>query len=304
MVLIYTKLKNLFEKLHIPHAYKVATEMSTGCQMIDIEKKTYFHTNDYLVGGSEPDGIDGIIFKYKNVNFTFYKTSDKYSVNFSIFQENDDEKAFNCSVIMIDKNDGSVDISGISYDPKCFTIVQVHTFGPNPSGKLLLKATLAFIGKIKNHYDIKYIKLRDNSMKACKSINNNIPFDTYLMFVSGNTWYGKYGFIPFNQEQKKTDREKLKLYLKNQKIIKNTKIKNTNIAKYIKKAFIKLKRKVSNNDVDDLIDKNKDESIMKFMQMLSKNYDEFCGIFYYIYDDLMKELKMSNLHGNVYWKEI
>lgn len=303
MVLIYTKLKNLFEKLHIPHAYKVASEMSTGCQMYHIEKKPYFHTNDYLVGGSEPDGIDGVIFKYKNVNFTFYKTSDKYSINFSIFQENDDEKAFNCSVIMIDRIEKSADISGISYDPKCFTHPQVNTFGHNASGKLLLKVTLAFISKIKNHYEIKYIKLRDNSNKPCKIVGQSIPFDIYLMFVSGDTWYGKYGFVPFSQEQRKTNREKLKTYIKNQKIVKNTKVKDVNILKYVKRAFKKLK-KVFDDDIDKLVNNNKDISIMKFMQMLSKNYDEFCGLFYYMYEDLMNDLKMFNMHGEVYWKEI
>ncbi len=40
------------------------------------------------------------------------------------------------------------------------------------------------------------------------------------------------------------------------------------------------------------------------MQNLSKNYDEFCGIFYYMYDDLTRELGISSAHGEVYWKEI
>lgn len=303
MVHIHIKLRNIFEKLHISEAHKVAVEMSRSCQMRDVELKPYFN-DDYLVGGSEADGIDGIVFKYKNVNFTFYKTSDKYSIIFSIFQENDDEKAINCSVIMIDRIEKSADVSGISYDPKCFTQPQVHTFGPDISGKLLLKATLAFIEKMKNHYDIKYIKLRDNSRKPCKTVDDSIPFDTYLMFVSGHTWYGKYGFVPFNQISKKTNKEKLKLYTDNQKIIKNTKVKNTDIAKYIKKAIKKLKRKVLDDDVNDLVNKNKDKSIMEFMQIMSKNYNEFCGIFYYIHENLMKELGIFNLHGEVYWKEI
>ncbi len=215
MVLIHAKLRNLFEKLHIPDAHKVAVDMSTACQMIDIERKPYFQSNKYLVGGAEDDGI---VFKYKNVNFIFYKTSDKYSVNFSIFQENDDDEAVNCSVIMIDRMEGSADISGISYDPKCFTLPQVNSFGNDSTGKLLLKVTLTFIKKMKNHYNIKYIKLRDNSMKSCGTVGQNIPFYIYLMIVSGDTWYGKYGFVPFNQEQKKTDKEKRKSYLKNQKI--------------------------------------------------------------------------------------
>ena len=303
MVLIHIKLRNLFEKLHISEAHKVAVEMSRSCQMLNIEKKPYFN-DDYLVGGSEPDGIDGIIFKYKGVNFTFYKTSDKYSINLSIFQGDDDEKSMNCSVIMIDKIEKSADISGISYDPKCFSGPQVNSFGPEPSGKLLLKVTLAFIEKIKNHYDIKYIKLKDNSRKSCITNGNGVPFDTYLMFVSGNTWYGKYGFVPFDQGKKKTDKNKLKDYTKNQKIVKSTKVKNTNIAKYIKKAIKKLKRKVSDEDVDRLVEKNKDKSIMDFMQIMSKNYDEFCGIFYYIYKDLMYDLRIYDFHGEVYWKEI
>ncbi len=303
MVHIHIKLRNLFEKLHISEAHKVAVEMSRSCQMIDIERKPYFN-DDYLVGGSEADGINKIIFKYKNVNFTFYKTSDKYSIIFSIFQGNDDEKAINCSVIMIDRIEGSADISGISYDPKCFTQPQVNSFGPDISGKLLLKATLAFIEKMKDHYDIKYIKLRDNSRKPCKTAGDSVPFDTYLMFVSGHTWHGKYGFVPFNQELKKTNMEKFKKYTNNQKIVKNTKVKEINIAKYIKKAFKKLKRKVSDDYVDDLVNKNKEKSIMEFMQMMSKNYDEFCGIFFYMYDDLINELHMSSLHGEVYWKEI
>lgn len=295
------KLTQIFKKLKIINPLAVSTHMISDFKWYIENPFKYDEISKTIAGGAESDGIDGIVFKYKNINFIFFKHSDEYNIIFSIFREdNDDNKS--CCVIMINREEHSAYISGISYDKKCFTNAQINAFKSDATGKLLLRASLAFIDKMKDHYKLKYIYLKDNSSKPCKIAHDNIPLGTFLMFVSGNTWYGKYGFIPFNYEKQITDTYKLKKYKNNQEIIKTTKIKDTNIKKYIGKAIKKLN--ISSKGLDDYVDERLNMTILKFMKEFSIDYDVFCGIFYYIYRDIMDDLKIYNLHETIYWKEL
>ena len=49
--------------------------------------------------------------------------------------------------------------------------------------------------KYKNKLGINMIILTDNSIKICNK--KNIILSKMLILLTGDTWYGKYGFKPF-----------------------------------------------------------------------------------------------------------
>jgi hypothetical protein len=99
----------------------------------------------------------------------------------------------------------------LSYDDKCFADKNGKW-----SGSDLLQIAFQIIDKIKDMYNIKTITLMDNSQKFCKE-GKNIDLGLMLTLLTGDTWYGKYGFRP--KEKLLADH-----YEKNKKIMKNKKL--------------------------------------------------------------------------------
>jgi len=96
--------------------------------------------------------------------------------------------------------------------------------------------------KICNHLKIQQIQLLDDSYINCKN-NDEYYFRINLiksrMMIEGDTWYGKYGFHPLDEEDKikyeKNKKKYLSLLTKNI-FIKNILYKTPEITKY-KKTF-------------------------------------------------------------------
>ena len=181
---------------------------------------------------------------------------------------------------------------------QCFLGIDISN-----KGSLMLNFTLDFIEQyIARKYDVRYIQLRDNSFKKCNIIKKNIDLDSLYMFTHGETWYGKYGFIPFDFGLEKTNKNELADYVKNQNIVKTTLVKDTKIRQYIHEAMKELN--FINKHIDKKIDVFQNESIMIFFKHFVKNYDSMCGIFCHFYKQLMEDLNMVNLHGRSYWKQL
>ena len=295
------KISNILKKLGLKHTNTIVTELTTGGQL------SYYYElyNNFknMTGGKK--AVKEII-HYKNNVFVFYRYKVGNAVHYALHPEENIDKLPECSLIIINKIKKSATIHGIVYyeDLKCFTDAQVNTIGSEIGGKLLLKLSLAIINKVKDHYNLKYIQLTDNSRKKCDLINEFIDLDSLKMLTSGNTWYGSYGFIPFNSTSEKTDKMSYKDYLHNQKIVKNTLVKNANIEKYVMKAIDKYKLKINKNDMKTVIKKYDNTSVMKCLKDLTDKYDKHCAIFHYLYNKLMSDLNMKNLHGRVYWKQL
>jgi len=98
-------------------------------------------------------------------------------------------------------------VDNITKYPDCTRIGIPKTKG----GSLLLNLMLDFVKKyLKPLYGLKYIQLRDTSHLWCEKSKINIDFDSFYMLTHGDTWYGKYGFIPFDINTNKIDQIKLK----------------------------------------------------------------------------------------------
>jgi len=81
-----------------------------------------------------------------------------------------------------------------------------------------------------------------------KKINKTINLDDFMMLTKGNTWYGRYGFIPYDTNKNDTHKEKYKQYMKNRKLVNSVLIK-----KYQHIRILKNSNKKSNEKKKEIL---------------------------------------------------
>ena len=121
------------------------------------------------------------------------------------------------------------------------------------------------------------------------------------MFIHGETWYGSYGFIPYDSAHRKKNKLMIKAYKNNKKITMFTKVKDTKMNEHMKYAIKKLNLKMIDSDVDAFLNINKDMILTDFFSKFLEKYDIMCGVFSIIIDRLVLELNMTNLYGISYF---
>lgn len=293
------KLSNILKMLHVPNHFKIALQILGGSDML---KYQHMYPDTPLLGGAKKTNE---VIEYKGAKFIFYYYGDKYSITYTLHPQND--TALKCSVVIVDVKGKHTILHGLTYDPDCFEDPKCKKFGDGwQNGSTLLKISLDFIKLLRTKYEINYIVLVDNSQKYCEKVGKMIDLDSFLMLTTGNTWYGKYGFVPFDTTDEKTNILVLKDYKRNQKIVTNTLVKNTNIKKILLTAIDKYSLDFDVNYMTKALDKyiTKDVTIMKCLIDLAKKYDKTCVLFYYTYKNIMADLKMRDLHGTTYWKKL
>ena len=106
--------------------------------------------------------------------------------------------------------------------------------------------------------------------------------------------FGKYGFIPFDPDNKKLDKKNYEIYKTNQKIVNSRLVKSTNLKNILLNAnkelnFTTIKK------TEKIIEKFKNETIKKFMYDMMKKYDKSCHIISEIYKNIMADIGIFNL---------
>ena len=181
MAHIYKYYSSLFKRLNIINYQTVYPKI--------IQEDFEFYMNYANFGGTKQSTKK---FKYSNGKYTFiiHQDIDSEHITFSIMC--DDIDIYMLMFIPINKN--YVYLQSINYYENC-------SFPEMPKtneGTLLLKTTLNFIKSIKDRYNLKYVQLMDNSVFNCKTDKQNTPLSNLSMLTRGHTWYGKYGFVPFD----------------------------------------------------------------------------------------------------------
>lgn len=292
------KIVKILEKLKIKNAYDVVVQIAHGSNLNYFYK--LYHNFENMSGGTK-EVKEFVTYKKATFGFIKYRIGD--AIHYALHPNEDIDKSPECVLIIVDKVEKYASIHNISYhkDSKCITKTQAESIGSEKGGSILLKVSLALIDAIKDHYELKYVMLNDNSRKYCELIEESIDLDSFYMLIHGDTWYGKYGFEPFDTSLKKTNKLVLKDYKQNQKIVKKTLVKNTNIKKYILAAIKKYNLNLKISDIDKVMEKYNDQPIMKCLRDLSTKFDTNCAIFFYMYKKLMVDLNMKDLHGRAYW---
>ena len=153
----------------------------------DFIKSQIFKLNYQIGGGSK------LTVEYKNNKYTFEEIhDDNFYVLYSI-----DKNPFDCVVVVISKEFKIAEIHGIN-NIESFMIYS----NTNVESKLL-QITIMILKKYQHILDINYIVLTDNSLKKCN--NKDIKLSTMLILLTGDTWFGKYGFKLYDNSKNKLD---------------------------------------------------------------------------------------------------
>jgi hypothetical protein len=226
---------------------------------------------------NQTGGVDKTFkIKYYNNEYEFQQVHDDiYYVLYSI-----DE--FECVSVVIDKEKSSAEIHGIGNYKSCLKESNVNV------GSTLLKITLKMLKKFKDKLDINKILLTDNSLKKCN--NKNIKLSTMLTLLTGDTWYGKYGFRPIKEHL-------VKKYENNKKIMNTIILKDIDLIKYLK--MTKLNKKVIEKS-KIFIDKHQLFLVKDYLVKFIKEYDKTCKYFYDFYLTLFIDLGLYDLHRETF----
>ena len=236
--------------------------------------------------------------KYK-FKMTLEKTKYDILLNILTF-EKDNPK--HCALINIERNLHIAYLSNISYFRNCTTPDLVRTKG----GSTILQFLLGFLKKNKDVLGINRIVLKDNSIKVCNNCPHNIQLNTMYFLLHHQTWYGKYGFRPFDKIEMKPDIQYTKLYNQNREKISQLKVKDTKLGNYFKEA-IKEYDKNKNIDLDhmlNIVNLWKDKPLSQVLRVMMKDYDKYCCIFGYIQKMLYIDLNLQNFYGFDFYLDI
>lgn len=209
---------------------------------------------------------------------------DDYYILFS-----KDEKE-ECVMIVISKKEKTAEIHGIGNYRSCLLDTTENV------GSTLFKITIKMIKKYKDRFGIEMIILADNSVKKCN--NNNIKLSNMLTLLTGETWYGKYGFRPIEYSDNKyiIDKHSSELYEKNKHIIDTLKISDFDLIKYImmidNDPLIKATLKII---------KQYPEMLLKdYLTNILKRYDENCYYFHKFYMKLYDDIDLHDFHRQLF----
>ncbi len=287
-ILLPMRLDNLLKRLNIPN-YKQITNKLLLCENFYFNK--YF--NNYQVGGGKAWHTN---LKFKGFNFRMNIIRDPDRTTFSIVGDHN----LDCVVIFINHGTNYAVIHNISNIKGCIIAGQVYKRG----GSLLLQLIITFLKKNKTDFKIKRAVLTDNSFKYCKG--DIITLSRMYILSTGHTWYGKYGFRPYDSQEEEPDRKLLKLYNQNYQIMKNAKVKDVkNLKKIIIRGFNKLKPKNINlNNILNVIDMMQEKKLTKFIKMFLKDYDKYCKLFKEVELDIYTNMRLYNFHRNPFYLDL
>jgi len=208
-----------------------------------------------------------------------------------------------CANIIIDRKSGIAVLGNISYHEGCGKPVQ-RGLSENPTGSIILKFILKFLKKNKKGLNINRIVLTDHSYKICPKCND-IKLSNLNTLLYGDTWYGKYGFRPYDKDHDIPDKAENKAYNKNKQIIQKTLVKDVDLIGHIKRGIQKYK--LYHIDSDILIEKIKEwrnHKLSDVLIVMMQEYDKYCCLFEYIQEKIIKELNLVSFHKSSFYLDV
>lgn len=303
----FMKLTKILKKLGIHDAQNYMHNVILDG--IDIDKIVSINFDGGML--EEKNETKKITIKYKNNDFSFSSYHEKNNIYYHL-----EENGAKCITVIINSSEQNAKIYEVNYDPLCFPKKIKEEY---KSGTTLLNVALKLIEKIKNKYDLKYMSLQDNSTKICYNIGGNkIKFSKMIVLISGDTWYGKYGFLPYDTESDEGTKLLVEKYKKNKKIMNIKKMRDvknldklfynavekSNLVKTLEKNVIDLYENYKKENmlvkdfVNDLLDKK------LFLGDKKRKISGTCVVFYYLYEKLYDELGLHDFSKKSFIRKI
>ena len=169
-------------------------------------------------------------------------------------------------------------------------------------GSKLLRFTLNLILNYKDKYNINKILLKDNSFLYCNSCSETIKLAQLRMITHGQTWYMKYGFMPYDSNLQKPSKDLLRNIKLNNKLLDKMKVSDINIIDLCHKAIKKENLNLNMNNIKIIIDKY--PYVIAFVKRLLNEYDKYCCIVLYIMKRLYGPGGLYDFHGKVFYLDV
>lgn len=302
-MILLGQLKNLMKRLGVKYYKGVAHELlRTNYKYFD----DYFHDNRNPT--RNPKIIESDEEQVKKATVKYKHNGKLYTFEMNELHE-DDRRTFSvessngntCILFFIAKDTKYAYIDNISYYTECAKEGLKYPGG----GTVLLNFIMTYLKTNKQRLKITRIVLRDTSMKLCPG-DEKIDLSIMYSLMYGDTWYGSYGFRPYNPIKEIPDIYLTKKYEKNQKIMNNAKVSSIpNLKRYILNSYDQTKP----DDVDIKkimkgIDTVKNEALTEFIRCFLSRYDIYCGMFEKIYIQIANDLKLYNFHGLSFYLDI
>jgi hypothetical protein len=241
---------------------------------------------------------------YRNLKFKFLVYQNK---NKHITIKITNKKHIECIIIFIDSSDRNAIIMNISNEEGCIQEGMIYKEG----GKILVQIAIKYLKTYKDKFNINRILLSDMSFVKCtnniseKSKRNMILSDLYML-THGDTWYGKFGFKPFDVINNEPSRDGIIEYVTSKKIINNIKLKDYNkLYKLIIEADKSLNiNYFKENELKLFMKDNQNSLIKDILKILFKKKFPFCIIFEYIKRTIMNDLNIKSFHEKTLYLDI
>ena len=222
---------------------------------------------------------------YNDHKYIFEESvDDDYYILFS-----KDEKE-ECVMVVISKKEKTAEIHGIGNYKSCIMYTNVNV------GSTLLKITMKMIRKYKDRFGIEMIILADNSLKRCH--NKNIQLSNMLTLLTGDTWYGKYGFRPieYSDNNYVIDKHFGELYERNKHTIDTLKISDFDLIKFINLT----ENEALINATTKIITQYPEMLLKDYLTNILKQYDENCHYFHRFYMKLYDDIGLHDFHRQLF----
>ena len=259
-------------------------------------KKNDILNNDYQLGGSLEKEF---FINYSGHTFRFNILYEQKTTTILVLSSTDDD----CVSVEIVKKYAEANIGGISTYANC----SEEGLKYPGAGTILLKLILKYLKKNKKELGINRISLQDNSFIKCDDFDKNISLSRLHFVTKGNSWYGKYGFLPYDAFERLPSKKLLKKYKNNNHIFKHLSIDKNWIKKMVIGAVTELK--LSNEyviTIDSYVDSDK-ILLRSFIIMLmekSKKHKKICKIVWYILEKVFDSDKITDFYHESFYLDI
>lgn len=181
-------------------------------------------------------------------------------------------------------------IENLSHNPECSKKSKKKF-----TGKHILEFLLAYVKTHKKRLGIERIVLTDNSRLLSNNCKETIWLATTNILTTGHTWYGQYGFLPYDSGMEKPDKTLITLYEKNIEIMNKTKMSDIDLNKILIDNGLKtIAKEISKRDY-------KNKLLKKVLNTMSRSNS--C-LLTYIYADVFKQLGLWSFKGGTFYLDI
>ena len=262
-------------------------KMLNNCKLIKNKFNTYCQ-----IGGNDKH----YIIKYMDEKYTFELLDDEYST-YKMYILKALNSDIDCVILNIDKENKIATLNNLTVGDniKCSeTII-------NNVGSHLVSIVIKLVQKYKDKFNVNTIMLTDHSFLYCNRGKTNIHLGDLQMLKTGDTFYGKFGFLPYAKDDNYR-KMYIKSYNNNKRIIQRLLVKDSHLLYYLNKFQINNK----NIDITNLINlaiKYNNNKLSSYIIKISskKNFNDTCTILHYIIPLLIKKNKLTSFYNGIFY---